>query len=111
MKKFIFVALLSFPLYADIITDELTNLDNLIDVTRQNLQNELELKKLIESFGDLQKQSQKNKDDKELFLKLVHLSQKIEHKIEESCLAQTFSPEFLEEIHQLSQIGSKHGVS
>lgn len=93
-----------------VVAGEIAMLDNLIEVTKVNLDVQ---KKLREQIGDYQKLLAlylKNENDKELLFRLVRVATSVSNTVKENHLTQIFDQEFLSEINVFAQIGNKRGI-
>lgn len=95
---------------ADLIPNELARLDNLINTTQQNLQNQESLRKLIVAYQNIQNQYLQNTEDKESLFHMVKAAHKVLENIKQNHLTQIFDPKFISELTLFSQIANKRGI-
>lgn len=95
---------------AALIGNELTMLDNLIEVTQQNLERQEALRELVKEYQKVHDQYMKNIDDKELLYGLIKKAYRLLENIKESHLEHAFAPEFISELTVFSQVAAKRGV-
>lgn len=92
------------------VNSELSMLDNLIEVTQQNIDNQKKLRDLIRLYQTLQAQYLQNEDDKELLYKIVRVAYLASESVKENQLSQIFDPDFLKELNLFAQIAVKRGI-
>lgn len=107
LKTFVGALLISGTLFAG---DELGQLDALINVTQQNLKNQIALKSTIKAYLDLQAQYLADPDNKELLLKTARSATIALDEIKAANLVQSFSKDFMAELTLFAQIGQKRGI-
>lgn len=90
--------------------NHLAMLDQLIEVTKKNLENEKQLRQLVQEYLDMQNAYFKNPNDVDLTLRMVKKAYYVFEKIKETHLIQAFDQEFISELTFFSQIASKRGV-
>ena len=89
---------------------QVTMLDQLIEVTRQNLEREKQLRQGVLEYLEIQTAYFKTPTDRELTLRMVKKAYYLLEKIKEAHLVQAFDPEFIGELTFFSQIAAKRGV-
>ncbi len=94
----------------EIVSSELSRLDNLIVMTQQNLQNQLALRTLLEQYQQIQAQHLQNDQDIEILFKLVKMAQRLFESIKQNHLTHLFEQDFLSELALFSQIANKRGI-
>lgn len=92
------------------VNNELSMLDNLIEVTQQSVDSQKKLRDLIRLYQTLQTQYLQNEDDKELLYKIVRVAYLASESIKENHLSQIFDPDFLKELNLFAQIAAKRGI-
>lgn len=92
------------------VNNELDSLNTLISATKQNLDNEMALKKQVESYQKLQQLYLKNADDKELLFQMVKAAYRLQETIKSYHLEHTFSKEFLNELNVFAQVANKRAI-
>lgn len=95
---------------AILIENEITHLDSLIQATEKSLEEQKKLRGLIVDYQKLQEQYFKTPQDKDLLLKVVKSAYRTLQSIKENHLAQTFDPDFIDELTVLSQPATKRGI-
>ncbi len=92
------------------VANELSILDNLIEVSEQNVETQKKLRDLIKKYQQLQSQYLQDEQNKEVLYKLVRVAYQASEIIKENHLSQVFDPDFLSELNLLAQIGQKRGI-
>lgn len=87
--------------------DEVNLLSNLIDVTKKNLENQIQLKSLLVEYIQIKDQYMQNTDDKQLSYRMVQKAFILLDKIKEDYLTQLFDQEFISELTFFASIGAK----
>lgn len=87
--------------------DEVNLLNNLIDVTKKNLDNQIQLKALLVDYIQIKDQYMQNTDDKQLSYRMVQKAYVLLDKIKEDYLTQLFDQEFMSELTFFASIGAK----
>lgn len=90
--------------------NQLTSLDHLIEATGRNLENQKQLRKLVENYLLIQETFLRNQEDQNQIVEMVRSAHLLFEKIKEMHLIQTFDPEFISELTFFSQIASKRSV-
>ncbi len=93
-----------------LINNEIAMLDNLIDVTQQNLENQKNLRHLVKEYQKIQDLYLQNPDDKEALYRMVKIAYKTLGNIKENHLTHLFDSDFISELSLLSQVASKRGI-
>lgn len=93
-----------------VVAGELAMLDNLIEVTRLNLETQKKLREQIQEYQQMLALYLKNEQDKELLFKLVRVASSVSNAVKENHLSQIFDQEFLSELNVFAQIGNKRGI-
>jgi uncharacterized membrane-anchored protein len=86
---------------------ELTKMDNLIEVTKQNLESQKHLKELVKEYLQVQKIYMQNTSDKQNGYRMVKKAQQVLDKIKENHLTQAFDQDFLSELTFFANIANK----
>jgi hypothetical protein len=92
------------------VSNELDSLNALINATKQNLDNQIAIKKQIESYQKLQQLYLKNADDKELLFQMVKSAYRLQDAIKSNHLDHAFSTEFLNELNVFAQVANKRAI-
>jgi hypothetical protein len=95
---------------AALIKTELERLDTLIQATQQSLDGQKKLREKILDYKKAQELYLKAPNDNDLLLRLVKSAHRTLEAIKENHLAQTFDPEFINELTVLSQPITKRGI-
>lgn len=90
--------------------NQLAMLDQLIEVTKQNLEREKQLRAMVQDYLDTQNAYFKTPGDRELTLLMVKNAYYLLEKIKEAHLEQAFDLEFIGELTFFSQIAVKRGI-
>lgn len=93
-----------------VVAGEIGMLDNLIEVTKLNLEIQKKLRDQIVEYQQLLALYLKNENDKELLFKLVRVATSVSNSVKENHLTQIFDQEFLSELNVFAQIGNKRGI-
>lgn len=93
-----------------VVAGEIAMLDNLIDVTKQNLEMQTQLRDRIQEYQKLLAVYLQNENDKELLFKLVRVATAVSNTVKENHLTQIFDQEFLSELNVFANIGNKRGI-
>lgn len=88
-------------------SDEVHLLDNLIRVTKKNLDQQMQLKDLLVEYLQIKDQYMQNTDDKQLSYRMVQKAYALFSKIKEDYLIQLFDKEFMSELTFFAGIGAK----
>lgn len=104
------VAANDFTVSKDVVSNELVMLDDLISATQQNLEIQLKLRELLQSYQQIQEQYLQKPDDNELLFQMVKHAHIIFEMIKENHLTQAFDPAFLGELTLVSKPVSKLGI-
>lgn len=94
----------------DSIENEIKTLDNLIEISQKNLENQRALKSMIVDYKKIQEQFLRNDQDKELMFRMVRQAHRVLETIKENHLTHLFRKEFLSELTLFSQIAVKKGI-
>lgn len=86
---------------------ELEAIDQLIEVSRENLKNQELLKELLIEYKKAQEVYFKNPEDRKAASKMVVLAKKVLSQIEENHLKHLFKERFISELTMLSQMANK----
>lgn len=105
----IFFILIFVNLFGE-ITPEVSTLDNLIELTGQNLQSQERIRLQLIDYQKINTAFLKNPDDKEMLFQMIKSADRLFENINKTHLSQNFSPEFLNELKLFSQIASKAGI-
>jgi hypothetical protein len=95
---------------AALIKNELAMLDNLIDVTKQNLENQKNLRQMIQQYMTIQEVYIKNPDDKEVLYRMVKVAHRTLDNIKQNHLTHLFDADFISELSLMSQIANKRSI-
>jgi len=90
--------------------NQLVLIDSLIEVTQINLENERQLRQMVQDYLEIQNVYLKNPGNQDQTLKMVTAAKQILEKIKEINLLQTFDTEFISELNFFSQIAAKRGL-
>lgn len=91
-------------------SNELTRLNNLIQVTAKNLEKQKSLLIMVQEYQVLQDKYLRNSDDNDQLFRLVKAAHRLSETIKENNLSQTFSSDFMSELNMFSQIAQKRGI-
>ncbi len=86
---------------------ELGKIDNLIEVTKQNLESQKHLRELAKDYLQAQKVYMQNTQDKQNGFRMVKKAEVLLEKIKENHLTQAFDQEFLSELSFFASIATK----
>ncbi|HEV8052357.1 MAG TPA: hypothetical protein VGP47_07675 [Parachlamydiaceae bacterium] len=95
---------------AAIIGNEISRLDTLIEATELSLEGQKKLRVQIVEYQKLQDIYFKNPRDNELLFKVIKSAYRTLQTIKENHLAQTFDPDFIDELTVLAQPATKRGI-
>lgn len=93
-----------------VVAGEIAMLDNLIAITKQNLEMQTQLRARIQEYQQLLAVYLNNENDKELLFKLVRVATAVSNTVKENHLTQIFDQEFLSELNVFANIGNKRGI-
>lgn len=123
MSKFIlsFIFAVLIPLYSfaaevvqvsdpAVLYSELALLDNLIEVTTQNLKNQKELRSLVLVYQAELAKYLKNSTDKDLVMQVAKTANKVLTEIKKNHLLESFQVDFISELTIFSQLSQKKGI-
>lgn len=96
----------SFPVFCN----EISRLDDLIEATQQSLQQQKELRELLQKYLSLREQYLKNTENAEVLFQAARTAFRAMNIIQENHLAQTFDSEFLSELSLFAKVGGKQGI-
>ncbi len=107
--------ILTFPLFgepgsSDLISGEITKIDDLIDVSKQNVQVLTSLKTSIENYQELQSRYMQDPEDNEALYQMIKEAHSILESIKKSQLKPLFDPAFLSELAIISKPAAKLGL-
>ena len=91
-------------------SNELTRLNNLIQVTAKNLEKQKSLLIMVQEYQHMQEKYLKSPDDNDQLFRLVKAAYRLSETIKENNLSQTFSSDFMSELNLFSQIAQKRGI-
>ena len=94
----------------DVVANELSHLDQLIDATEKSLAQQRRLRELIGQYQEMQKRYLDNSEDNELLFQLIKTAYTILESIKAQHLELAFEPEFLSELSLLSKPAMKSGI-
>jgi|EndMetStandDraft_5_1072996.scaffolds.fasta_scaffold277414_2 hypothetical protein len=94
----------------DVVRNELTMLEDLIEATQQNLDSQIKLRDLVKHYQDVQAKFLQNEEDNELLYQMVKAAHTILELIKEKQLTQSFDPAFLSELIVVSKPVAKLGI-
>ncbi len=86
---------------------ELTILDNLIEVTKKNLQEQIELRSMVADYLRIHEQYVQDTANKELSYQMIMKAHAVLQKIKDDHLTQAFDKEFINDITFFSNIASR----
>lgn len=95
---------------AGALPNELKMLQDLIDATTHNLQQQQLLKQQVEEYLSLLNQYMNDIDNKQLLIKLVKSAHQAFETIKALHLTQSFNPDFISELSLFSQVAVKRGI-
>lgn len=112
MNKIIFAILTSTScvLMAEEISDKTSQLDHLIEATKENLNAQIILKQSIAEYQHLFESYVNNPEDKQLLLQVTKSAHRIIESIKHHHLEQLFDPKFLGELSLFDQVANKRGI-
>jgi len=93
-----------------VVAGEIVMLDHLIDITKENLEMQKQLRDHIHGYQQMLALYLKNENDKELLFKLVRVATAVSNTVRENHLTQIFDQEFLSELNVFANIGNKRGI-
>ena len=85
-------------------------LDQLIIATEKALQKQKEVRSLLVQYKLAEQEAIKNSDDAKRVAKLIFLGNQVYTLIKDAHLGDYFSPQFIEELKTLSEIGEKQQI-
>ena len=88
----------------------LSSLDNLIDSSRKNLENQSKLREDILRYKQLQQNYLQNTDEIVLLYRLIKIADRVLTNINDNHLADLFEREFIKDLTTLSNIAKKRGI-
>lgn len=89
------------------VGNELQSIDNLIEVTQENLERQKHLKVLVKEYLQVREHFIENMDDNQLALRMLALANQLSEEIENQHLLHLFDQEFIGELHICNQISQK----
>lgn len=89
---------------------ELQMLDDLIQITDQNLKNQKELREKVLQYQKQLNIYLKNSSDKDQVLKVARIAHSVLAEIKRLYLIESFQPSFISELTLFSQIAQKRGI-
>lgn len=89
---------------------ELVNLDNVITVTKANLQNQVKLREELTLYKDLYTRYMENTADRELLYKVVVAAAQAQKTLTDANLQHLFAKDFLKELGLFASVGEKRTV-
>lgn len=92
------------------VNSELDGLNTLINATKQNLDNQLAVKKQVESYQKLQQLYLQSPDNTEILFQIVKNAYKLQEAIRYYHLEQAFSGDFLNELNIFAQVANKRAI-
>lgn len=114
MKNLLLTSFLVFSLFAQLSAnstiveqDEISILKELINTTKQNLQSQQTLLKMITEFRQMKSAFIVDPSSAKLATALVKSAMRVHQEIEKEHLTHLFSSSFLTEIHFFNQIGEQ----
>lgn len=90
--------------------DDLAALDQLIVATEKALQRQKDLRVLLVQYKQAEQEAIKNSDDAKSVAKLITLGKEVYTAIKTAYLEDYFSPQFIEELKTLAEIGDKKQI-
>lgn len=93
-----------------LLIDELSLLNNLIEVTEQNLINQKKLRELTLAYQVELGAYLKNSNDKDLVLQVAKTANKLLTEIKKNHLIESFQVNFISELTLFSQLSQKRGI-
>lgn len=90
--------------------NEVEALDNLIAVTKQNLEAEMALRGTLVEYLQLQARYMENTNDKDQLFSLAKSAHRLFKLIKENHLTHVFNNDFLSELTLFSQVAEKKGI-
>jgi hypothetical protein len=82
-------------------------LDHLIATTQKNLENQKQLRTLIQEYLDIYEKYLQDTNNKQLSFRMILKAKEVTDKIKETHLTQAFEQEFISELTFFSNIASK----
>lgn len=93
-----------------VVAKEFQRLNNLINITEKNLENQKALKQLFIDYQQQQIHYLDNSQDKEVTLQMVKSAYRLLEGIKTNHLIQTFDTEFISQLTFFSQFAIKKGI-
>jgi hypothetical protein len=90
--------------------DDIAALDLLISATEKSLQRQKALKVLLVQYKQAEQEAIKNSDDAKSVAKLIACGKEVYSAIKTAYLEDYFSPQFIEELKTLADIGDKKQI-
>jgi hypothetical protein len=92
------------------LAPELSAINNLIDITKKNVETQEKIKEQIISYQKVNKEFLKQPENEELLYQTIICADRLLDDINHAYITQIFSPEFLKELKLFSQIAKNQGV-
>lgn len=92
------------------VESELATLDDLIAATQKSLQQQTELRELLQKYMLLRTQCIEEADNTDALYQATKTAYRAMNLIQEGHLEPNFEPEFLSELRLFAQVGNKKGI-
>lgn len=89
---------------------EMNVLNNIISLTKENLQNEMKLREQVILYRDLYDQYIENKKNRNLLAKVVLAAYDVEKTLAQTHLQHAFSQDFLRELSLFATVAKKRSI-
>lgn len=93
-----------------LLDNQIVLLDHLTQMTKQSLDQQIDLREQIIQYKHIQEAYLKDTQDNELLFQLIKSGYKVLHSIKESHLVQNFDPDFINELTLFYNIATKRGI-
>lgn len=104
------LCLFAGSLQADNLKNELDTLDKLIKSTQKSLDEQKQLRALIQDYQTFQENYINNPDDNDLLFRTAKAGLLVLNKIQECHLQHNFNPTFISELNLFAQVANKKGI-
>lgn len=92
------------------LEQEVASLNNLIEISKKNLENQKQLLEQLRKYKKIQDQYLQSNNDNEILFQLVVEGHKLAEGIRDNHLTDLFSNEFMGELNLVSQVATKRGI-
>jgi hypothetical protein len=96
--------------FKNVLLNEISMLDNLINATEYTLNQQIKLRELIKKYQEIQARVLQGDDSNEVLFNMAKYADIILKTIKDNHLTQTFDPAFLGELSLVSKPAAKKGI-